>query len=97
MNYCGKEDTNNSVLQFSSTSKITFAGSGVSFLASSLENINAIQKHLAVFCIGQDKVNQLRHLIAIKDLRSLKKHMKKHANLLRPKFSCRVRSSKEKF
>ncbi|MAD58230.1 MAG: aminotransferase [Porticoccus sp.] len=97
MNYCGKEDTNNSVLQFSSTSKITFAGSGVSFLASSLENINAIQKHLAVFCIGQDKVNQLRHLIAIKDLRSLKKHMKKHANLLRPKFSCVLDHLKKNF
>lgn len=88
MDCCRKQNTNNSVLQFTSTSKVTFAGSGVCFLAASKENINVIQKHLEVFCIGPDKVNQLRHMGVLKDLRNLKKHMKKHAQLLKPKFSC---------
>jgi DNA-binding transcriptional MocR family regulator len=88
MDYCRKQNTSNSVLQFTSTSKVTFAGSGVCFLAASKENIDAIQKHLAVFCIGPDKINQLRHLSVIKNLPNLKKHMKKHAQLLEPKFSC---------
>jgi DNA-binding transcriptional MocR family regulator len=97
MNYCRKQNTSNSILQFTSTSKVTFAGSGVCFLAASKENIDAVQKHLAVFCIGPDKINQLRHLSVIKDLPNLKKHMKKHAQLLEPKFSCVLEQLKLNF
>ena len=46
---------------FASTSKVTFAGSGVSFLGSSAANIEWYLKHLAKRTIGPDKINQLRH------------------------------------
>jgi len=97
MNCCKNQHTENSVLQFTSTSKITFSGSGISFLAASSENIKAIQQHLAIFCIGPDKVNQLRHLNILKDHHNLKKHMKKHAELLKPKFSCVLKHLKTNF
>jgi DNA-binding transcriptional MocR family regulator len=97
MNYCRKQNTSNSILQFTSTSKVTFAGSGVCFLAASKENIDAVQKHLAVFCIGPDKINQLRHLSVLKNLPNLKKYMKKHAQLLEPKFSCVLEQLKLNF
>ena len=97
MDYCREHNTQNNVLQFTSTSKITFAGSGVSFLAASEENLNVIQQHLGVFCIGPDKVNQLRHLNFIQDRSGLKLHMKKHAKLLQPKFSSVLEHLKNNF
>jgi DNA-binding transcriptional MocR family regulator len=97
MDYSREYNTQNNVLQFTSTSKITFAGSGVSFLAASEENLSIIQKHLSIFCIGPDKVNQLRHLNFIQDRSALKLHMKKHAKLLQPKFSSVLEHLKNHF
>lgn len=88
MEFCRKYGTENSVLQFTSTSKVTFAGAGVAFMASSEANLKSFQEHLGMACIGPDKVNQLRHLRVIKNLADLKSHMKKHAELLQPRFSC---------
>lgn len=97
MEYCRQHGTESSVLQFTSTSKVTFAGAGVAFMATSEDNLNIIQKHLGIFCIGPDKVNQLRHLNVIKDLADLKSHMKKHAELLRPRFSCVLQHLEKNF
>ena len=47
---------------FASTSKITFAGAGVSVLAASADNKAWYLKHLAMAAIGPDKVNHLRHV-----------------------------------
>ncbi|MEP5567247.1 MAG: aminotransferase class I/II-fold pyridoxal phosphate-dependent enzyme, partial [Halioglobus sp.] len=58
--YCAKHDTANSVFQFGSTSKITFAGAGVAFLSSGASNLAALRDHLSFQSIGPDKVNQLR-------------------------------------
>ena len=97
MEYCRNHGTESSVLQFTSTSKVTFAGAGVAFMASSEANINTFKKHLGIACIGPDKVNQLRHLKVIKNLADLKSHMKKHAELLRPRFSCVLKHLEENF
>jgi aspartate/methionine/tyrosine aminotransferase len=88
MEFCRQHGTEDSVLQFTSTSKVTFAGAGVAFMASSKNNLNVVQKHLGICSIGPDKVNQLRHLKVINNLDALKNHMKKHAELLRPRFAC---------
>lgn len=72
---------------FSSTSKISFPGSGVSAIASSVENIEYILSCMTVQTIGHDKINQLRHARFFKDINGLNAHMKKHAELLRPKFA----------
>jgi DNA-binding transcriptional MocR family regulator len=71
---------------FGSTSKISFAGAGVAALASSPANIADVKKHSAIQTIGPDKMNQLRHVRFFKDYAGVVAHMKKHAELLRPKF-----------
>lgn len=84
--YCQQHGTTDSVFQFGSTSKITFAGAGVAFLSSSAANLDALRAHLAFQTIGPDKVNQLRHTRFLRDADTLRTHMAKHADLLRPRF-----------
>lgn len=74
------------VYKFSSTSKVSFPGSGVAALAASEANLVEIRKQLSVQTIGHDKLNQLRHVRFFKDFETMKKHMKKHAAIMRPKF-----------
>jgi DNA-binding transcriptional MocR family regulator len=71
---------------FASTSKITFAGSGVAFFASSAANVKWMLGHLERATIGPDKINQLRHARLLKDANGLAAHMQKHARSLAPKF-----------
>lgn len=79
----GNEDL---FIEVTSTSKITFPGAGVSALAASENNINAIKKRMTIQIIGHDKINQLRHARYLKNLDNVKAHMKKHAKIIRPKF-----------
>lgn len=97
MDYCREHGTENSVLQFGSTSKVTFAGAGVAFMACSAANMKAIKNHLGIATIGPDKVNQLRHLNVIGDMTELHTHMQKHAELLRPRFDCVLKHLQENF
>lgn len=83
---CEKAGNPNMVYIFTSTSKISFPGSGISAIASSLENIDYIKSQMAIQTIGHDKINQLRHSRFFKNIDGLRKHMKLHAALLRPKF-----------
>lgn len=83
---CEKAGNPDMVYIFASTSKISFPGSGVSAIASSLKNIDYIQRYMTVQTIGHDKINQLRHARFFKDINGLNAHMKLHAELLRPKF-----------
>lgn len=71
---------------FASTSKMSFAGSGISAFASSPANVGYAKKFIGAQSIGPDKMNQLRHLELLPDLASVRAHMKKHAALLAPKF-----------
>ena len=84
---CKNAGNPNMVYIFCSTSKISFPGSGVSAVASSVENIKYIMSHMTVQTIGHDKINQLRHARFFKDINGLNEHMKKHAEVLRPKFA----------
>ncbi len=84
---CEVHGTLDSVYQFSSTSKISFAGAGVSFMSASVENLKRYKKHLGIATIGPDKVNQLRHLRLFANKSSLVAHMKQHAELLKPRFT----------
>ncbi|MEN0140568.1 MAG: aminotransferase [Rhodococcus sp. (in: high G+C Gram-positive bacteria)] len=71
---------------FASTSKMTIAGGGVSFFAGSSENIAWYLGHLSQKRVGQDKVNQLRHLRFFGDVAGVLAHMRKHQDILAPKF-----------
>lgn len=75
---------------FASTSKITFAGAGVSFLGSSPDNIAWYLSHLGKRTIGPDKVNQLRHARHLKDVEGVHALMDRHRAILAPKFEAVV-------
>ena len=90
--YCEQHGTADSVFQFGSTSKITFAGAGVAFLSSSQENLAAFKQHLSFQSIGPDKVNQLRHVRLLKNTDGISAHMERHAELLRPRFEAVLES-----
>lgn len=78
--------TEDSVVLFGSTSKITFAGAGLAFVGGSAATLDAFRARLALLTIGPDKVNQLRH---VKFLGSgIREHMAKHRALLAPRFAC---------
>ncbi|MCM1186476.1 MAG: aminotransferase class I/II-fold pyridoxal phosphate-dependent enzyme [Lachnoclostridium sp.] len=83
---CEKAGNPDMVYEFSSTSKVTFAGGGIAALASSKANLEEIKKSMTIRTIGYDKINQLRHVRYFKDINGIKAHMKKHADLMRPKF-----------
>ena len=83
---CEKAGNPDLVYEFSSTSKISFPGSGVAAFASSANNIADVKKQLTVQTIGYDKINQLRHVKFFKDAEGIKAHMVKHADIMRPKF-----------
>ena len=75
------------VVQFGSSSKITFAGAGIGYLSSSEANVAGFTKHFGMATIGSDKINQLRHVRFLKDLDGVRQHMAKHAAIINPKFA----------
>jgi DNA-binding transcriptional MocR family regulator len=77
----------NRPLVFASTSKITFAGAGVSFFGGSLGNITWYLDHAGKKSIGPDKINQLRHLRFFGDADGVRLQMQRHQQLLAPKFA----------
>lgn len=83
---CEKAGNPDMVYEFCSTSKVTFPGSGISAVASSKANIDFMMKIMTIQTIGYDKMNQLRHVNYFKDINGMKEHMKKHAEIMRPKF-----------
>ena len=83
---CAKSGNPDMVYKFTSTSKVSFPGSGIAAVATSKANLEDFRKYMTIQTIGHDKLNQLRHVRFFKDLNGLKEHMRKHADLIRPKF-----------
>lgn len=87
----GHEDM---VIEFTSTSKISFPGAGVAVLAASDKNIEMIINRMSIQTIGYDKLNQFRHVKFYKDVKGIKNHMKLHRNILAPKFKAVINEFK---
>ena len=83
---CKKAGNPDMVYKFCSTSKVSFPGSGIAAIAASKDNLVNIRKQMTIQTIGHDKLNQLRHVRFYKDIHGMVEHMKKHADILRPKF-----------
>lgn len=83
---CLKEGTEDQVLIFASTSKISFPGAGVAALAASKRNIADLKTRTTVQTIGSDKLNQLRHVLFLHDANGVRNLMKGHRKILEPKF-----------
>ena len=87
-----QNNTINQTVVVTSFSKVTFGGGGLSFMAASDENLALIKRIRGSMVICPDKINQKRHTQFFKDLDAIKSHMKKHAELVRPKFEIAYRA-----
>lgn len=83
---CEKAGNPDMVYEFASTSKVSFSGAGISAFAASKANVEEAKRFMTIQTIGHDKVNQLRHVRYFKNLDGIKAHMRKHADIIRPKF-----------
>lgn len=83
---CKRAGNPDLVYKFASTSKISFPGSGIAAIGTSSNNLEDIKNQLKIQTIGHDKVNQLRHVRYFKDIHGMVEHMRKHADIMRPKF-----------
>ncbi len=83
---CKKFGTEDNFVEFTSTSKISFPGAGISAIAASDRNIADIKGRMKYQTIGFDKLNQLRHVRYYKNAVGIRAHMKKHAEIIGPKF-----------
>ena len=83
---CLKAGNPDMPLIFASTSKITFPGAGVAVEAGSPNNVAMLKDRMKYQTIGPDKLNQLRHARMFRTVDDVKRHMKRHAAILRPKF-----------
>lgn len=81
-----KANNEDIVYMFGSTSKISFAGAGVAFMAGSKANMDDQRKYMGKQTIGPDKVSQLMHSLYFTSVEDIYAHMEKHATILRPKF-----------
>ena len=83
---CLKNGTEDNVLFFASTSKISFHGAGVAALAASKRNIEDLKRRITTQTIGPDKLNQLRHILFLHDINGVYNLMQGHRKILEPKF-----------
>jgi len=86
LSLCREAGNPDMVFEFASTSKVTFPGAGIACFACSEANMAYMKKLIGVQIISYDKVNQLRHVLYLKDKETTLAHMKKHAEFMKPKF-----------
>lgn len=97
MNECEKYHSEDLPIIFCSTSKITFPGAGVSAIACRGSNIISLRKKYSIQTIGYDKLNQLRHLMFLKNIDNIKTHMILHKKIIKPKFDLILNKLKQEF
>ena len=85
---CREAGNADMVYEFASTSKVTLPGAGISVMAASVDNQAYFLRLFGVQMISADKVNQLRHVRFLKDKAHTLELMKRHAEVLRPRFAC---------
>lgn len=88
LSLCREAGNPDMVFEYASTSKITLPGAGISVMATSQDNLKYMEKLLNIQMISYDKVNQLRHVLYLKDKSVTLELMKRHAAILKPKFQC---------
>jgi DNA-binding transcriptional MocR family regulator len=97
LSLCEKFGHANRVYEFASTSKITFAGSGLACMAANKDNMEAAVKTIGIQAICSNKINQLAHSVMLPDLDAVKTRMMQHADILRPKFEMTLNVLKKEF
>ena len=85
---CARKGNPDLVVEFASTSKITFPGAGIAAFACSEDNLKYLEGLISYQIISFDKLNQLRHVYYLRDKAHTLELMKRHAQVLKPKFGC---------
>ena len=84
---CERAGNENRPFVFASTSKVTFAGGGLSYIGASPDNLAFLAKNYSTKSITPNKINQHRHAEFLsKYPGGVKALMAKHAEDLKPKF-----------
>jgi DNA-binding transcriptional MocR family regulator len=83
---CARHGQANRAFVFASTSKITLAGAGLALFAGSKENVKWLLARMMPRTIGPDKLNQLRHVLFLKNEAGILALMDRHRGLIAPKF-----------
>ena len=86
LSICREAGNPDMVFEYASTSKVTFPGAGISVMAASVDNLKYMTDLIGIQSISADKVNQLRHVRYLKDKAHTLELMKRHAQILGPKF-----------
>ena len=94
---CKKSGNINFPISFCSTSKITFASAGISAIGCLGENLKSMKEYFSKKLVSFDKINQARHVKFLKNHENIKNHMKKHAEILRPKFELILNEFNDEF
>ncbi len=92
LSLCREAGNPDLVFEYASTSKVTLPGAGVSVMAASVDNIKYMVGLLGIQTISYDKVNQLRHVLYLKDKAHTLELMKRHAAIMKPKFDAVVKA-----
>ncbi len=92
LSLCREAGNPDLVFEYASTSKVTLPGAGVSVMAASVDNIKYMVGLLGIQTISYDKVNQLRHVLYLKDKAHTLELMKRHAAVMKPKFDAVVKA-----
>ncbi len=92
---CEEAGTQDRYFKFASTSKVTLPGAGISAMAASPANVAEVKTRMGAQAIGYDKLNQMRHVLFLKDAQGIAGHMAKHAAIIAPKFELTIRKLEE--
>ncbi len=92
---CAEKGNPDLVFEFASTSKITLPGAGMAVMAASEANIKHMSRLMDAQMISCDKLNQLRQVRFLKDKAHTLELMKRHADVLRPRFDAFLRELDE--
>lgn len=94
---CKKNNNEELPIIYCSTSKITFPGAGIAAMACFGNTKEVIKRKYSFQTISYDKLNQLRHFKFFKNLQNIKSHMKKHKEILKPKFDYVIKKLTQEF
>ena len=78
--------TQDLVYEFGSTAKVTFPSSGIAFVTASPSDMVHVRAAFAVERVSCEKFSQLAHVLFLKDLAGVRQHMRRHADIVRPRF-----------
>ncbi len=78
--------TQDLVYEFGSTAKVTFPSSGIAFVTASPSDMVHVRAAFAVERVSCEKFSQLAHVLFLKDLEGVRQHMRRHADIVRPRF-----------